>query len=284
MKGIIKHLSTIAVVIFISTGCSVNVTEQMIVSPATEINQQHLNQLVNAQGYQETFFTHADGTKIHALELTRENAPVTLVVFHGNALNMTLQPWFGLLDSLAQFDVNIIAIDYQGFGKSEGQASFSNMNRDAELLMRSIDADTPVIIYGLSLGSVMAMNVSQDERVKGIILEGAVSNDDEMIDYFRNRNRLGSLASLNVDPAISFNNNSKTAHFDAPMLFIHGQNDENIPAWMTEALYESYQGISANYLLVESGGHCDTFHVEPALFADTIAGFLTQVTHRHARR
>lgn len=49
--------ATAAVLLFFVTGCSVNVTEQMIVSPSTEINQQNFNQLVSAQGYQERFYT-----------------------------------------------------------------------------------------------------------------------------------------------------------------------------------------------------------------------------------
>lgn len=190
---------------------------------------------------------------------------------------MTLQPWFGLLDTLAQLDVNVIAIDYQGFGKSEGQASFSNMNRDAELLMRSLDSDASLIIYGLSLGSVMAMNSSHDSRVKGIILEGAVSNDEEMIESFKNRNRLGGLASVTVDPKIKFNNYKLTEGFQSPMLIIHGESDENIPAWMGEKLYESYQGDSAEFLLVKGGGHCDTFHIEPTLFEETVSKFISKV-------
>lgn len=123
----------------------------------------------------------------------------------------------------------------------------------------------------------MAMNLSQDPRVRGIILEGAVSNDEEMIEFFINRNRLGSLASVTVDPKIKFDNYVLTERFQYPMLIIHGEDDENIPAWMSKKLYEGYQGDSAEFVLVEGGGHCDTFHIAPAFFEETISVFISKV-------
>lgn len=271
-----KLLLAGAVLIFVS-GCTVTVTEQMIVSPSTEINQENLSELVEGAGFEERFIQHSDGTSLHTLQREQANAPLTIVVFHGNALNMTLQPWFGLLNSLSQFDVNVIAIDYQGFGKSDGVASFSNMSKDAELLMATIDSDTPIIVYGLSLGSVMAMSVSDDPRVQGVILEGAVSNDEEMIEFFRDRNRLGRFASLDVDPNINFDNNHHANNLELPILFIHGKDDQNIPYRMGQSIYDSYQGENGRFLLVESGGHCDTFHVSPGVFESAISGFISDV-------
>lgn len=271
-----KLLLAAALVIFASS-CAVTVTEQMIVSPSTEINQENLNELVEASGFEESFIQHSDGTSLHTLQRHKSDSPLTIVVFHGNALNMTLQPWFGLLNSLAQLDVNVIAIDYQGFGKSDGTASFSNMSKDAKLLMSTIDPDSSIIVYGLSLGSVMAMSVSEDPRVKGVILEGAVSDDKEMIEFFRDRNRLGKFVSLDVDPNITFDNNYHAKNLAAPILIIHGENDENIPYRMGQSIYDNYAGESSQFLLVENGGHCDTFQVAPHLFQSAISGFINEV-------
>ena len=62
------------------------------------------------------------------------------------------------------------------------------------------------------------------------------------------------------------------------MLIIHGENDENIPYSMSQDIYESYDGSASRLLLVEGGGHCDTFHVAPSLFEDAIASFISEVT------
>lgn len=266
-------VSFIALAILL-TGCSMTVTEQMILSPSTEINQQNLDTLIDQQGFEEIYLTHADGTNIHGLQRRSPNASTTLVVFHGNALNMTLQPWFGILQSLAELNVDVVAIDYQGFGKSDGEASFSNMNRDAELLMASLDEDTAIVLYGLSLGSVMAMEASQDPRVSGVILEGAVSNHDDMIEFFRGRNSLGSFVSLNVDPNIQFDNEAAAARLQVPLLAIHGEDDDNIPYRMSQQIYQSYQGPDAEFMLVEGGGHCNTFHVEPERYQTSLSAFI----------
>ncbi|RUO33194.1 alpha/beta hydrolase [Aliidiomarina soli] len=270
--------AALAVAAMLLSACSVTVTEQMIVSPSSEIDQQNLALLTEQAGYQESFTATENGEQLHTLTLAREPNQPTILILHGNALNMTLQPWFGLLQSLAELNYSIVAIDYQGFGLSSGDASFSAMRDDASSIINALPAESDVIVYGLSLGSVMAMDISQEPRVQGVILEGAVTTDSEMIEVFRQRNTLGRLASVNVDEAINFDNTSAVNMLNKPLLVIHGENDSNIPVSMGEQLYAASNHADSQLYIVEDGTHADTFHVAPERFQRELSNFIARLS------
>ncbi|RUO31435.1 hypothetical protein CWE12_00065 [Aliidiomarina sedimenti] len=270
--------AALAVAAMLLSACSVTVTEQMIVSPSSDIDPDNLALLTGQSGYQESFTATESGEQLHTLTLEREPNQPTILVLHGNALNMTLQPWFGLLQSLAELNYNIIAIDYQGFGLSSGDASFSAMRDDASSIINALPAESDVIVYGLSLGSVMAMDISQEPRVQGIVLEGAVTTDSEMIEVFRQRNTLGRLASVDVDQAISFDNTSAVSLLNKPLLVIHGENDSNIPVSMGEQLYAASNHPGSQLYIVEDGTHADTFHVAPERFQRELSKFIASLS------
>ena len=256
------------------SACSVTVTEQMIVSPSTEINHDNLSLLIDQAGYSESYINTQSGERLHSLALNQNATQPTILVLHGNALNLTHQPWFGLLQTLAELPYNVLAIDYQGFGLSSGEAGFSAMRADTVNTLATLPDTSQVVVYGLSLGSVMALDISQDMRVQGVILEGAVTTDTAMIEEFRQRNTLGRFASVNVDEHISFDNTQAVATLDKPVLIIHGDNDQNIPLSMGEALYAASPMSNSVLYIVEGGGHADTFHIDNERFKQKLNAFI----------
>lgn len=262
------------------TACSVTVTEQMIVSPSTEIDQANLTVLTDEAGYTESFIESANGAQLHTLSLKRDAAQPTILVLHGNALNLTLQPWFGLLHTLSDLDYNVVAIDYQGFGLSGGDASFSAMRDDAQAVINALPDASQIIVYGLSLGSVMALDISTDTRVTGLIIEGGVTTDSEMIEVFQARNTLGRFASVDVDERIAFNNTLAIETLDKPVLVIHGQDDRNIPVEMGQQLFHASNHSDSQLYVVEQGGHADTFHIDNEQFKLVIDEFISRIKEK----
>ena len=265
---------SMVVAVLALSACSVTVTEQMIVSPSTEINRDNLSLLIDQAGYSESYIATQSGARLYSLALNQSATQPTILVLHGNALNLTHQPWFGLLQTLAELPYNVLAIDYQGYGLSSGEASFSAMRADTVNTLATLPDNSQVVVYGLSLGSVMALDISQDMRVQGVILEGAVTTDSAMIEEFRQRNTLGRFASVNVDEHINFDNTQAVATLDKPVLIIHGDNDQNIPLRMGEALYAASPMSSSVLYRVEGGGHADTFHIDNKRFKQELNAFI----------
>lgn len=267
-----KHW-VLMVALFLTQACTVMVRDDMVVSPATEMNQTNLNALIDEAGYRPVQIP-SEASVLYGLERRPADARATLVVLHGNALNLSIQPWYGLLEALAETEFNVLAIDYRGFGLSTGTASFSNMRDDARVALQSVSDDQPVFLYGLSLGSVVAAELADDPKVQGMILEGGITDTDDMISTFQSRRLFGSLFNVDVEDSLQFDAVTELEQLDKPVLVIHGKRDENIPFEYGQALYAATRHPGSDFYPVEEGGHCDTFHVESERFLTRLTGFV----------
>lgn len=277
-----KQFKFINYIAFIFTlclaSCSMTVKDTMIVSPSKQINGENLEQLTKVHGYSPQWLATENGKQIYALNKRVEGQNTTLLVLHGNALNMSLQPWFGVLEALAKTNFNILAIDYQGYGLSDGEASFSTMMNDAQLAISTLNKDENVYVYGLSLGSVMATSIANDKRVAGLIIEGGITNVAEMVQLYQSRRLLGNLIDVQLDNKLKFDNIAALKGINKPILIIHGEKDNNIPLSMGEALYNaSSHGLSELYSVPE-GGHCDTFIKDGTNYLPRINKFIQSVS------
>jgi pimeloyl-ACP methyl ester carboxylesterase len=88
------------------------------------------------------------------------NTP-TLIYFHGNAGNIGIR-----LDVFSEIyfkvKVNILAVDYRGYGCSEGVPSENGFLRDADAVLnyvfeRNDLKNAGVFIYGASIGGAVAV-------------------------------------------------------------------------------------------------------------------------------
>lgn len=260
--------------VFMTTACTVMVRDTMVVSPSSEIVKSNLDHLIDEVGYKPVRIP-SEGAILYGLEKTRPGAETTLVVLHGNALNLSIQPWYGLLETLAETDLNVLAIDYRGFGLSTGEASFSNMQIDAGVALEAVPDGQQVILYGLSLGSVAAVGLAGDPAVRGLILEGGITNTDDMITVFRSRKMFGSMVSVEVEDSLRFDIVDALAHLDKPVLVIHGKRDENIPFAFGEVLFSATKHAGSEFYAVAEGGHCDSFRVDGDHFLPRLQRFVT---------
>lgn len=289
MQVKIFNFIAFAITLFLAS-CSMVVEDTMIVSPSKQMDSNNLKQLTDVHGYSPKWLVTESGKKVYALSRKVEGQKTTLLVLHGNALNISLQPWFGILESLAATKFNILAIDYQGYGLSDGEASFSTMMSDAQLAVTALEKNEEVYVYGLSLGSVMATNIAKDHRVAGLILEGGITDVSEMVQLYQSRRFLGSMMNIELDNKLKFDNIAMLNGLNKPLLIIHGEKDKNIPFSMGKALYQASNNNLSSFYPVIEGGHCDTFIKDeknylPRInqFIETVsaAGKYTQITESH---
>lgn len=252
----LKFIVLTALTLLLSS-CAVSVTETMIVSPSKEINTTHQSALLKK--YAEVNLQTADGTEIYALQKHNPNVDTTILVLHGNALNLTLQPWYGLLERLGEAKYNVLAIDYRGFGLSDGIASFTNMKEDARTALAFINKQQKVFVYGLSLGSYLAAESANAPNVQGIIVEGGITNHQEMMELYQSRKMFGAMVDIQLDNRLYFDTTDKISNNDKPVLVIHGKQDQNIPVSMGRSLFNASSNENSQWVLVENGRHCDSF-------------------------
>ena len=220
--------------------------------------------------YEDIYFTTADGMQINGWLIKHPAARATLVVFHGNAGNISHR--LDKIKFLRQADVNVFMIDYRGYGKSEGRPSEQGMYLDAlaafDYLLTRPDIDPKAIIaYGTSLGGVAAVELAIQRPVAALIIESSITSSADV--------------SRVVFPFIptmllrtKMDNATKIQTITVPKLIIHSINDEIIPFEQGKRLFEAARDPKEFLEII--GGHNTAYIDSREKFSEGLKLFLNR--------
>ena len=196
--------------------------------------------------------------RIHAWwwPATEPDAPAILYL-HGSRWNLT-----GHLNRITQlrgFGFSVFAIDYRGFGKSDGELpSEASVYEDARAAWTWLAARQPDperrFIYGHSLGGAVAIDLAVElarhgPAARGLIVESSFTSLADMAAELTN----GWLPAALVLTQ-KFDSAAKIAHVGMPVLVVHGASDRFVPPRFSEELYAA-AAQPKKLLLVDNGGH-----------------------------
>jgi fermentation-respiration switch protein FrsA (DUF1100 family) len=186
-------------------------------------------------GVEEIEIKAADGTKLIAWYAPAQDGKPTILYFHGNAANaanrapkiaMMLEDGFG-----------VFYLNSRGYGGSGGSVSEANNITDAlaaydDLARRGVPSDK-IVTYGESLGSGQAVRLAGIRPVAGVVLEAPLTSTLDVARplYFWLPLRLLIDDQYNVERAIGA--------VRAPLLILHGEQDEVIPVEMGRRNYRA---------------------------------------------
>jgi pimeloyl-ACP methyl ester carboxylesterase len=235
--------------------------------------------------YEDVELRTSDGVRIHGWFVPApERAGPTLLLLHGNAGNISHR--FEKLAILRDIGVDVLIIDYRGYGKSEGKPSERGLYRDAEAAydyltrQRGLDPDR-VWLYGESLGSAVAVELAARRKVGGVILEAAFTSIGDvgqaMWPFLPMRWVLGQ----------RFHSLGRIAKIQAPILLLHSRDDEYFPLSHAERLARAAGGRAR--LVTLQGGHNDAFLVSEPTYRSALrevmaAGAADTATAQPSRR
>jgi len=195
--------------------------------------------------FEDLQLTATDGVRLHgwfctprvgrngALDFVETDA--TLLYLHGNAGNISHRS--DIIGELVKLPVNVLIIDYRGYGKSEGRPSEAGLYADARAAwhylttVRGIPA-SKIIIFGESLGGAVAIDLASKVNACGLIVQSSFTSVADMaaevlpfVPSFIIRTKMDSLA--------------KIERVSCPKLFIHSQADEIIPYRLGRRLFDA---------------------------------------------
>jgi pimeloyl-ACP methyl ester carboxylesterase len=158
-------------------------------------------------------------------------------------------------------NINLLAADYRGYGRSGGSPTVSAMMADCHVILdyaRTWLVDNghngPMIIMGRSLGSASALELAAThaEKVNGLIIESGFAYAAAL------------LRLLGVNPQrIGFNEKSSFANLDkircyaGPTLIIHAEYDHIIPYSDGQALFDASSSAAKQLLKIPGANHND---------------------------
>ena len=215
---------------------------------------------LRARGIQveERRLTMTDGIQLdvrHFFEPTRSH---TVLFFGGNGFLMATAR--DLVDALLDIGVNVVMVDYRGYGQSDGTPSVAAIKGDALTVYAFAVEELGVpperlLLHGHSMGTLVATWVATERPARALVLESPVTNIEDVLDrmtpWF-----VDLFLGFEVAPALKAERNGpRLAKLRMPVLMLVGEDDNVTPPSMATDLAKT---STTNHLIViPNRGHND---------------------------
>ena len=178
-----------------------------------------------------------DNIKLVGWAIPNQDTSLALIYFGGNAEEVS----DSLLLHKEMVDISTVAVNYRGYGQSQGKPSAEKLRSDALLVfdnaIKRLELEpNQIIVLGRSLGSNMAAYVAANRDVAGLIL---VTPFDSVAEVAASRYWMFPVRSMIRHP---FDTVADSKTIDIPTLILRAQNDYVIPHKATDRLIKNWQG------------------------------------------
>lgn len=173
-------------------------------------------------GASDVWLTEADGVRLHGWWVPAGSGEVVTLYLHGNAGNLTHRAPH--LREITMAGSSVLIIDYRGYGRSEGWPYERGLYADAEAAYRYLagkgHAPERIVLHGESLGTAVAVDLASRVKCGGVVLEAP----------FTSARAVAWKVLPVIGPALvwGFDSKSKIRSVSAPVLILHGEQDEVI--------------------------------------------------------
>jgi pimeloyl-ACP methyl ester carboxylesterase len=219
---------------------------------------------------QDVYVTSPDGRKIHAWWLPRRPDAPVLLLFPGNAGNLSGRGQ-SLLKVRDRLDTSVLVFDYPGYGRSEGTPNEPNCYDAAEAVIRwlrdgqGVPSDR-VVYYGESLGGGVATELARRHPPRALILVKTFTSLPAAAKHHYRWLPVHWLMSNRFDSV------SKLAEIQCPVFVASATHDRVVPFSHGEALYAA-ANEPRHFFRDEGTDHNDPL---PDAFWDELRDFLSQ--------
>tara|TARA_B100001758_G_scaffold235893_1_gene236415 strand:+ start:166 stop:981 length:816 start_codon:yes stop_codon:yes gene_type:complete len=158
----------------------------------------------------------------------------TILFLHGNA--GSLENRIHKINHFKEMEINFLIISWRGFSGNDGKPTEEGLYKDARgavkwLLNKGVKKEN-IVIYGESLGTGVATEISQNENFAGIILESPFTS---MVAAGKSKYPIFPIGLLLND---KYESDKKIKNIKSPILVMHGEADTIVPFWMGKKIYE----------------------------------------------
>jgi len=198
--------------------------------------------------YTEHFYEPVDNVRIHYLRFEAKNAKGVVLYFHGN--KGSVNDWGWISDDVVSRGYDLIIPDYRGYGKSKGALSEEGIIGDCAFLYNmliQLYGEDDLVVFGCSLGSAIAVQLSAYFNPKLLILESPFSS---MVDLSRHKYPLLPVKWILKD---QFRSDLFMEEINCPVYMIHGNRDKRIP--LTSSIKLFHRMPEAEFLIIKDGDH-----------------------------
>ena len=222
-------------------------------------------------GVQDVWLTTDDGTKLHAWWIPNDAAKFTFLAFHGNAGNVADRAT--VYQFLRDTPANVLALEYRGYGRSEGKPSEWGVYRDADAayvyLVNTKGKDPKTIVsFGQSLGTAVATHLAAHREIGGVVLEAPFPSASRVAQKY-----YWFLPGVGLLVRSHFDTERRLKEIKAPVFIVHCNQDPVLPFQFGQ---EVYQAARAPKDFLEINGYCheEASVIAPDNYRAALRGFL----------
>jgi fermentation-respiration switch protein FrsA (DUF1100 family) len=204
--------------------------------------------------YEDVFLRTTDGETLHAWWLPVTGARGTVLLFHGNAGNISHRIDYAQM--FRTLGYNTLLVDYRGYGKSTGTPTERGTYEDATAAWqwltatRGIAADE-IVVFGESLGGAVACWLAQQRQPRALVLASTFTSVPDL------GSEVYRFLPVRLISRFKYNTRECLAQVKAPVLVLHSPEDEIIPFAHGKKLFEAAREPRAFIEL--AGGHNSGF-------------------------
>jgi len=209
-----------------------------------------------------------------------------ILFFHGNGEIVADYDTIGPLYN--QNELNLLIVDYRGYGRSTGVPTVTSMMRDAHIVYKEVvkwlrddNRTGPLIIMGRSLGSACAIELAASDQgdISGLIVDSGFAHTVPLLSC------LGvDTQALGITEANGFKNSEKIAQFPKPTLIIHAQHDQFIPVMSAELLQVHCPARSKEFHMIPGADHNTTMIRAGKVYFEIIKRFTNKIQGKREKR
>jgi len=220
---------------------------------------------------QDVSLRASDGTKLHAWWISGNDAKFTFLAFHGNAANIANRA--DTYKFLQSMPANVLAVEYRGYGHSEGKPSEAGLYFDAEagydyVVNAKGIAPRQIVSFGQSLGTAVAAHLAAKREVGGVLLEAPFPSAAAVA-----RRIFWFLPGLSLTVASQFDLRERLRAIKAPLMIVHCSEDPVIAFEFGEAVFSGAHEPK-HFLKIEGYCHEEASSIAPERYRAALTEFL----------
>ena len=178
------------------------------------------------------------------------NSDKTLLFLHGNA--GSLENRIEKLNHFGNMKLNFLIVAWRGFNGNKGKPTEKGLYEDARSAIKWLNSkgitEKSIIIYGESLGTGVAIEISQNKNFAGVILEAPFTS---MTDVGKDKYPFLPVSLLLKD---KYESDKKIKNVKSPILVMHGKVDNIVPLYMGKKIYK-LANEPKHFFVQEYGDH-----------------------------